>query len=198
MVAPIWLIQVFWLPETLRSLVGNGSGYANPTPLQFWRKYRSEKSQTKNASDEEKKMGEIIQSDDNMQSNTTLYQAQSQLDVSEAQSTTSSEETKNDTKRNGCIAFPNPFQSFTVLKEKDVAILLFYNACQYSGIYCIITSMTGLLVDNYGLNSFQVGMCFLPNGIAGVIGSYLSGKVLDWQFKKTSKALGTYEKYMQG
>ncbi|KAI9337094.1 major facilitator superfamily domain-containing protein [Pilaira anomala] len=145
-VAPIWLIQVFWLPETLRSLVGNGSGYANPTPLQFWR----------------------------------------------------NEETKTSIKRKGCIAFPNPFQSFTVLKEKDVAILLFYNACQYAGIYCIITSMTGLLVDNYGLNSFQVGMCFLPNGIAGIIGSYLSGKTLDWQFKKTSKALGTYEKYMQG
>lgn len=28
----------FFLPETLRSLVGNGSGYANPTPTQWLRK----------------------------------------------------------------------------------------------------------------------------------------------------------------
>ncbi|KAJ8663020.1 hypothetical protein O0I10_001197 [Lichtheimia ornata] len=31
-----WLILGWCLPETLRSLVGNGSGYANPTPTQWW------------------------------------------------------------------------------------------------------------------------------------------------------------------
>lgn len=35
-----WLLLGFFLPETLRSLVGNGSGYANPTPLQWWRHRR--------------------------------------------------------------------------------------------------------------------------------------------------------------
>ncbi|KAI9320479.1 major facilitator superfamily domain-containing protein [Dichotomocladium elegans] len=31
-----WLLIGFGLPETLRALVGNGSGYANPTPFQWW------------------------------------------------------------------------------------------------------------------------------------------------------------------
>ncbi|KAI7856639.1 major facilitator superfamily domain-containing protein [Circinella umbellata] len=37
-----WILLGFCLPETLRSLVGNGSGYANPTPSQWW-KHRKEK-----------------------------------------------------------------------------------------------------------------------------------------------------------
>lgn len=32
------VLVFFFLPETLRSLVGNGSGYANPTPTQWLRK----------------------------------------------------------------------------------------------------------------------------------------------------------------
>ncbi|RCI06850.1 hypothetical protein CU098_013552 [Rhizopus stolonifer] len=34
----LWIILVLFLPETLRSLVNDGSGYANPTPLQFWKR----------------------------------------------------------------------------------------------------------------------------------------------------------------
>ncbi|ORX81673.1 MFS general substrate transporter [Basidiobolus meristosporus CBS 931.73] len=33
----------FLLPETLRSLVGNGSGYANPTPAQWWQRRKAKK-----------------------------------------------------------------------------------------------------------------------------------------------------------
>ncbi|KAI8970430.1 major facilitator superfamily domain-containing protein [Mycotypha africana] len=33
----VFIMQICLFPETLRSLVGDGSGYANPTPLQYWR-----------------------------------------------------------------------------------------------------------------------------------------------------------------
>jgi hypothetical protein len=36
----MWLLLFFFLSETLRSLVGNGSGYANPTPSE-WMKRRA-------------------------------------------------------------------------------------------------------------------------------------------------------------
>lgn len=38
-----WLVLAIFLPETLRSLVGNGSGYANPTPIQWWRHRKERK-----------------------------------------------------------------------------------------------------------------------------------------------------------
>ncbi|KAG2183022.1 hypothetical protein INT44_006003, partial [Umbelopsis vinacea] len=36
--AVMWLLLFFFLSETLRSLVGNGSGYANPTPTEWLRR----------------------------------------------------------------------------------------------------------------------------------------------------------------
>ena len=39
----MFVAVLFFLPETLRSLVGNGTGYANPTPTQ-WLKRKLEKS----------------------------------------------------------------------------------------------------------------------------------------------------------
>ncbi|KAI8985931.1 major facilitator superfamily domain-containing protein, partial [Pilobolus umbonatus] len=38
--ASFFLVIFFFLPETLRSLVGNGSGYANPTPSQWWKHHK--------------------------------------------------------------------------------------------------------------------------------------------------------------
>lgn len=56
MAIQLWLVQVFFLPETLRSLVGVGSGYANPTPWQFWKqKTRESRRKAQKEADEEKK-----------------------------------------------------------------------------------------------------------------------------------------------
>ncbi|KAG1061294.1 hypothetical protein G6F42_027716 [Rhizopus arrhizus] len=44
MVGAAFFVAIFFLlPETLRSLVGNGSGYANPTPIQWWRRRQAQK-----------------------------------------------------------------------------------------------------------------------------------------------------------
>ncbi|GAB5585730.1 hypothetical protein Unana1_00630 [Umbelopsis nana] len=36
----LFIVHFLFLNETLRSLVGNGSGYANPTPFQWWKRQR--------------------------------------------------------------------------------------------------------------------------------------------------------------
>ncbi|CAO3600172.1 unnamed protein product [Absidia cylindrospora] len=45
MAATVLILVLLFVPETLRSLVGNGSGYANPTPSQ-WIKHRKQKHET--------------------------------------------------------------------------------------------------------------------------------------------------------
>jgi predicted MFS family arabinose efflux permease len=136
----IWLTLVFFLPETLRKLVGDGSGYANPTPYQYWKR-RDIETPSKN----------------------------------------------NEPKRKIPI---HPFRSFANLKEKDVFVVLAYMAFQYSGQYTVLTSLTDLFSDIYKLDSLQLGLCFLPHGIGAIIGSYISGLVLNWSFKRISKSLG--------
>lgn len=41
----MWCLLFFFLSETLRSLVGNGSGYANPTPTEWFRRRAMPKSE---------------------------------------------------------------------------------------------------------------------------------------------------------
>ncbi|KAI8642182.1 putative MFS transporter [Parasitella parasitica] len=155
MATPLWLVQIFLLPETLRSLVGNGSIYANPTPFQAWRKYQKNKKNTSG----------------------------SNLHVSDAHCS----------KRLSSI--PNPFQSLIYLKEKDIAILLLYNSLQYAGLYSVLTSLTELFTTIYGLNEFQVGLCFLSNGFGASIGSFTAGRILNWKFKQIARSLNTDEKF---
>ncbi|EPB88969.1 hypothetical protein HMPREF1544_04230 [Mucor circinelloides 1006PhL] len=157
MVAPLWLFQIFLLPETLRSLVGNGSIYANPTPWQA-----------------QDKQAVCIKHPDEFKN------AKQTMHVSNA---------------NRWRNVPNPFQSLAYLKEKDVAVLLLYNSLQYAGLYSVLTSLTELFIGTYGLDEFQVGLCFLSNGFGASIGSFTAGRLLNWKFHQIAKSLNMDEKY---
>jgi hypothetical protein len=190
-VAPLWLIQIFFLPETLRSLVDNGSRYANPTPLQYWQNKRRivevEKASKKQTTTGPKS---------NRQSQITSVEAviskekeHSIVNIATDDAAMGEiEPTKLNSSSNGKLRkFPNFLQSFVYLKEKDVAVLLLYNSLQYAGLYCVLSSLTDLLTTLYGLNELQVGLCFLSNGFGSSFGSITSGMLLNYNFKKVAK-----------
>lgn len=197
-VTPLWFALVFFLPETLRSLVGDGSGYSNPTPLQYWREKR--KQQKNQQSDEEKVISYKNQSEMSFDSSiTTCYNKTEgyMKTIAESSSIEVTKDEKIDVEKLSKSRFevlPNLFQSWAYLKEKDVTVILLYNSLQYAGLYCVITSLTELFTGAYGINEFQVGLCFLSNGIGASLGSYTSGRILDWKFKKIAKSLGIDEK----
>ena len=86
-----------------------------------------------------------------------------------------------------------------MLKELDVAMLLGYNAVIYTVCkscapgcqiavdscldYCVTGSTSVLLTEIYGLNQLQVGLCFLPIGVAALVGAITQGPILDHDFK---------------
>ncbi|KAI8093140.1 major facilitator superfamily domain-containing protein [Halteromyces radiatus] len=134
-----FFLTLFFVPETLRSLVGNGSGYANPTPSQWIRHRREKKLNPANA------------------------------------------ETINTTKSR-FLQQPNFLAPFLYLFQLDVLIGLIYVAILYSCYYCYLVSTTNLYDKIYGLNAIQIGLCFIPQGVACVISSYISGKIMDREF----------------
>ncbi|KAI7904427.1 major facilitator superfamily domain-containing protein [Cokeromyces recurvatus] len=200
LVIPIWLIQIFFLPETLRSLVGNGSGYANPTPIQFFKKRRrrrdfSDKSHILSSthSNFNKSHESLYSSSFNAtvacSSDDTNRTCMNTLDTTRSHYNNHTLQTIAIKKRNRFLVIPNPFQSLGFLREKDVAVLLLYNSLQYAGLYCVVTSLTDLFTNIYGLNAFYIGLCFLSNGFGAAMGSFTSGKILNWRFKKIATSL---------
>lgn len=52
---------------------------------------------------------------------------------------------------------PNPMRTLHIVAEKDVSIILFYNAIIYTAFYTIMTSLPSLFAEIYGLNDMWIG-----------------------------------------
>ncbi|KAI8060854.1 major facilitator superfamily domain-containing protein [Gongronella butleri] len=138
------LLTIF-VPETLRILVGNGSGYCNPTPWQWWqrRKLIREKG----------------------------------ADAVPAPLPTAEHRYRRK---------PNFLQPFLFLLELDVIMILILNGCAYMTYYYYNVSTPSQFAARYGLSTIQIGLCFIPQGLGCIIGSYLSGRQLDYFFRRTN------------
>lgn len=74
------------------------------------------------------------------------------------------------------------FGPIKLLLEKDVFSVIIFGAMVYTVWSMVTSSTTALFQDRFNLSDIQVGLVFLPNGIASMLGSYLTGKLSkhDW------------------
>ncbi|RCI01297.1 hypothetical protein CU097_013755 [Rhizopus azygosporus] len=132
------------LPETLRALVDNGSGYANPT---IWQWYARRHGKL-----DEKRIQEV---------------------------------------KARCNKRPpmNFFKPFTYLFQPDVFIIILYNGINYAGLYCYLTSTTKQFSIYFSyLSELEIGLCFLFQGVGVILGSFVRGHILDYDYRKTKEA----------
>lgn len=86
------------------------------------------------------------------------------------------------------LKWPNPLRAIQIVMEKDVAIILIYNALVYTAYYGVITSLPSLLGEIYGFNDLQIGLAFIPFGAGCVVASLLCGRLIDAHYKRIAKA----------
>lgn len=66
---------------------------------------------------------------------------------------------------------------FKLLLEKDVFSTILFGSVVYA-VWSMVTSSTpALFQSRFHLSDLQTGLIFLPNGIASILGSYLTGKL---------------------
>ena len=70
---------------------------------------------------------------------------------------------------------PNPLSSLRIILHKDTALILVANAFFYMNYSCMQASLAPLLMDIYRLNALEVGLTYLPYGIACGVASFLVG-----------------------
>ena len=59
------------------------------------------------------------------------------------------------------LKWPNPFGTFVVFKEKDVAIVLWMSALFFAAFYDITASLPFLFQQMYGFDDLKIGLCYL-------------------------------------
>ncbi|KAG8632054.1 hypothetical protein KVT40_001194 [Elsinoe batatas] len=135
--AAFLILLICFLPETLRSLVGNGSHAPNAFtkwPLAF-------------------------------------YQRTTSVVFSPAVSKAIPKH----------IDFTAPLR---VLFQKEVAPLIFFVAIHYAIWQMSITAMSTLFETRYGLSITQVGLTFIANGVGSIVGTFTTGKMLDFNYRR--------------
>lgn len=88
------------------------------------------------------------------------------------------------------LRWPNPLKTVHIIMEKDMAVVLFYNALIYTAFYDIMASIPQLFAEIYGYNDLQIGLCYIPFGCGCAIASIINGRMLDRNYKKVAKEVG--------
>ncbi|OAP62311.1 hypothetical protein AYL99_04514 [Fonsecaea erecta] len=154
------VVYIILMPETHRKIVDDGS----IVPYQWWRQsvvqYIAGRRRLKRMSADERHNYE-----------------QTRQALAEKQ-------------RDARIRFPNPLGSFVILTNPDAFCLILYTGIMMFSNLVLMTSTPTVFPRLYGLNELQVGLCFLPLGIAASIGSICNGRLLDWNYQRTARRLG--------
>jgi MFS family permease len=137
------VLLFFFLPETLRSLVGNGSipakGLAS-SPLAYIQRRRA---------------ATVASADIN--STARILNKKTPINVL------------------------GPLQMIVGL---EVTYIVFYLAIAYTSWQVVVTVMSTLFKETYGLTDLQIGLTFISNGFGCIIGSLTTGKFLDFDYRR--------------
>jgi MFS family permease len=73
---------------------------------------------------------------------------------------------------------------FCFLCEKDVFATLMFGAVVYAVWSMVTSSTTHLFQPRFNLTNLEVGLVFLPNGLGCVLGSWLTGRLMDRDYRR--------------
>jgi MFS family permease len=83
------------------------------------------------------------------------------------------------------ITFKKAFSPLAYVLEKDIAALLVWGAVAYTAWSMVTSSTTTMLLLGFPLlTQWQLGLCFLPNGLGCIISSLSTGWILDQSFNR--------------
>ncbi|KAI0521380.1 chloramphenicol resistance protein [Xylaria bambusicola] len=84
----------------------------------------------------------------------------------------------------------NPLRSFRILFYKDSFIVLLLSGIFYLIYYCVQASITNKLKEIYGFDESVIGACYLAIGVGVIIGGFVNGKVMNYNYKRQARSIG--------
>jgi multidrug resistance protein len=80
---------------------------------------------------------------------------------------------------------------FVILTYPDVIVLLTFTGIVYAVNYTITATISSAFAKVYPeLSETVLGLCYLPTGAGMIIGSTMTGKMLDWEYTRIKRRSG--------
>jgi predicted MFS family arabinose efflux permease len=76
------------------------------------------------------------------------------------------------------------FGPFRILINRSTTPIIIFLAIYYAVWQMSITAMSSLFESRYGLSEMQIGLTFIANGVGSMIGTLVTGKVLDLDYRR--------------
>ncbi|KAM0815020.1 putative Major facilitator superfamily (MFS) profile domain-containing protein [Seiridium cardinale] len=105
-------------------------------------------------------------------------------------------QTVNDTRPQSAVAVI--FQSFTLLFEKELGLVLFYAGLLFSGIFAIAATIPSEFARIYGLSAFHIGLIYLPMFAGSLVAIGLVGPGLNRNFRRHAIRIGIPRELLDG
>ncbi len=73
----------------------------------------------------------------------------------------------------------SPLTIFRLAKNRKIALMCLLGATMFGTLYIFSTFLPVLFHEKYGLTSTQIGLAYLPSGLALLAGTYIGGRLSD-------------------
>ncbi|XWW99343.1 hypothetical protein V2A60_007352 [Cordyceps javanica] len=78
-----------------------------------------------------------------------------------------------------------------ILGSKFATPIIVFLAVYYTVWQMSITAMSSLFKDRYGLSEIQIGLTFIANGVGCMLGTLVTGRILDADYRRVKAKLAT-------
>lgn len=151
-----------FLPETARKVVGNGNAR---TQQKWWEKswWSLGKEWIKNRRRHSKEADTVTAENVNDMSLLSL-------------------------KRKFCIQ--NPLACLRIIFHRDTFCVLWIPGSFYLVDYSFVAAIPDIYKNVYHFNELGIGLSYLPRGAGIIIGGYVNGKLMDYNYRTTARRIG--------
>ncbi|KAL8817333.1 MAG: hypothetical protein Q9191_008167, partial [Dirinaria sp. TL-2023a] len=84
---------------------------------------------------------------------------------------------------------PNPLPTLRIAVNLESFLILLANSFARACFYAITTDAAASYNAIYGFNDIQISLMFIPIGVGGVSSALVTGKIIDWNFKRYCQRL---------
>ena len=84
----------------------------------------------------------------------------------------------------------NPLACLRIIFHRDTFCVLWMPASFYLVDYTFVAATPDIYKNIYNFNELEIGLSYLPRGVGIIIGGYINGKLMDYNYRVTAKKIG--------